>query len=79
VRSDHPLRAIRTPTNTALEALSGDFAVLYSGRGRPLIPPEMLLRAMLLRPFYLGSLGAPTDGTAGVRHAVPLVCPARHG
>jgi transposase len=52
VRSDHPLRAIRALTNTALEALSGDFAVLYSGLGRPSIAPEMLLRAMLLQAFY---------------------------
>jgi len=52
VRPDHPLRAIRALTNTALESLSGDFAVLYSGLGRPSIAPEMLLRAMLLQAFY---------------------------
>jgi transposase len=52
VRSHHPLRAIRGLTDTALEALSGDFAALYSGLGRPSIAPEMLLRAMLLQAFY---------------------------
>jgi transposase len=52
VRSDHPLRAIRALTDTALEALSSDFAALYSGTGRPSIAPEMLLRAMLLQAFY---------------------------
>jgi transposase len=52
VRPDHPLRAIRVLTDTALEALSGDFAALYSGLGRPSIAPEMLLRAMLLQAFY---------------------------
>ena len=52
VRSDHPLRAIRTIVNEALETLSGEFAALYSGMGRPSIPPEMLLRAMLLQAFY---------------------------
>jgi len=52
VRPDHPLRAIRVLTDTALEALSGDFAALYSGFGRPSIAPEMLLRAMLLQAFY---------------------------
>jgi transposase len=35
-----------------LAALSGDFAGLYSGVGRPSIAPEMLLRAMLLQAFY---------------------------
>src|SRR3954462_5096605 len=52
VRRDHPLRAIRSLTDTALEALSADFAALYSGMGRPSIAPEMLLRAMLLQAFY---------------------------
>jgi len=32
--------------------LSGDFARLYSGVGRPSIAPEKLLRAMLLQAFY---------------------------
>jgi len=52
IRADHPLRAIRALTDSALAALSGDFAALYSGLGRPSIAPEMLLRAMLLQAFY---------------------------
>jgi len=52
VRSDHPLRTIRSLTDRALKMLSGDFAALYSGTGRPSIPPEKLLRAMLLQAFY---------------------------
>ena len=52
VRRDHPLRAIREIANAALADLSGDFAALYSGLGRPSIAPEMLLRAMLLQAFY---------------------------
>jgi transposase len=52
VRPDHPLRAIRGLTDSALAALSRDFAALYSGLGRPSIAPEMLLRAMLLQAFY---------------------------
>lgn len=52
VRPDHPLRPIREMANTALAVLSGDFAALYSGMGRPSIPPEKLLRAMLLQAFY---------------------------
>jgi transposase len=52
VRPDHPLRAIRLLTAAALASLSGDFAGLYSGMGRPSIAPEMLLRAMLLQAFY---------------------------
>ena len=52
VRADHPLRPIRAIANAALVALSGDFAALYPGMGRPSVPPEKLLRAMLLQAFY---------------------------
>jgi len=52
VRRDHPLRTIRTIVNEALDALEGGFATLYSPIGRPSIPPEKLLRAMLLQAFY---------------------------
>jgi transposase len=53
VRRGHPLRPIREIANTALLALSEDFAALYPPRlGRPSIPPERLLRAMLLQAFY---------------------------
>ena len=52
VRRDHPLRAIRTIVNEALSALEREFARLYSPIGRPSIPPEKLLRAMLLQAFY---------------------------
>lgn len=53
VRRDHPLRLIREIANAALADLSEDFAALYPPRlGRPSIPPERLLRAMLLQAFY---------------------------
>jgi transposase len=52
VGKDHPLRTIRVVVNEALAALSGEFSVLYSRIGRPSIPPEKLLRAMLLQAFY---------------------------
>jgi transposase len=48
----HPLRSIRTIVNQALDALSGDFECLYGRIGRPSIPPEKLLRALLLQAFY---------------------------
>lgn len=58
VRRDHPLRPIREIANAALEDLSEDFGMLYPSRlGRPSIPPERLLRAMLLQAFY----GIPAD------------------
>ena len=53
IRPDHPLRRIRDIANAALAALDADFEGLYPRRfGRPSIPPERLLRAMLLQAFY---------------------------
>jgi transposase len=53
VRADHPLRRIREIVNAALADLSADFDALYPPKvGRPSIPPERLLRAMLLQAFY---------------------------
>ncbi|MGH9477584.1 MAG: IS5 family transposase, partial [Terriglobales bacterium] len=52
VRADHPLRVIREVANAALAALSGGFEPLYSPIGRGSIPPERLMRALLLQAFY---------------------------
>ena len=49
---DHPLRAVRMLTDEALAGLSRDFDKLYARDGRPSIPPERLLRALLLQAFY---------------------------
>ena len=52
VRADHPLRPIRRMTDAALQTLSPRFDRLYSTIGRPSIPPEQLLRALLLQMLY---------------------------
>ena len=53
VRADHPLRPIRAIVNSALSRLSAEFDALYAaGAGRPSIPPERLMRALLLQAFY---------------------------
>ncbi len=52
VPSDHPLRIIRGIVNDVLEGLSADFDAAYSSMGRPSIPPEQLLRSLLLQAFY---------------------------
>ena len=48
----HPLRPIRLIVDEALAALSPTFSQLYSAFGRPSIPPEKLLRALLLQVLY---------------------------
>jgi transposase len=52
VPADHPLRPIGEMANAALRTLSPDFNQIYSLWGRPSIPPERLLRALLLQVLY---------------------------
>lgn len=52
VRADHPLRPIRQMTDAALARLSPRFDRLYATTGRPSVPPEQLLRALLLQILY---------------------------
>jgi transposase len=52
VPKDHPLRPLRVFCDIALRALSREFDRMYSDTGRPSIPPEKLLRALLLQVLY---------------------------
>ena len=55
VPQDHPLRAVRTMVDAALRELSPRFQKLYSHTGRPSIPPERLLRALLQALYSIRS------------------------
>src|ERR1700676_760780 len=52
VPADHPLRPIRAMVDEALQSLDGRFEEIYGDDGRKSIPPERLLRALLLQMFY---------------------------
>jgi transposase len=52
VPAKHPLRPIRLMVDEVLKGLSPAFSGLYSTFGRPSIPPEKLLRALLLQVLY---------------------------
>jgi len=52
VPADHPLRDVRRMTDEALRTLTPALDRLYSDTGRPSIPPEQLLRALLLQVLY---------------------------
>jgi transposase len=52
VPNEHPLRAIRTMVERALAELDPVFRRMYSPIGRPSIPPEQLLRALVLQLLY---------------------------
>src|SRR6201993_223401 len=52
VPADHPLRVIKRLTDAALDRLSTGFAAMYATSGRPSIPPEKLMRALLMQAFF---------------------------
>ena len=52
VPANHPLRAIRQMTDRVLATLSPAFTQMYANFGRPSIPPERLLRALVLQVLY---------------------------
>jgi transposase len=52
VAARHPLRTIRELVREVLSEMDRDFRKLYSTTGRPSIPPEQLLSALLLQVFY---------------------------
>ena len=52
VPAKHPLRLIRGIVDDVLVALDAEFGKIYAAGGRPSIPPERLLRALLLQAFY---------------------------
>src|SRR5579859_6262679 len=49
---DHPLRRVRAMADEAMVCLEGRFEQMYSRLGRPSVPPEQMLRALLLQMLY---------------------------
>jgi transposase len=52
IPKDHPLHPIRKIVDQALQDMHGRFSERYCSNGRPSVPPEQLLRALLLQVFY---------------------------
>src|SRR3981189_346183 len=52
VRANHPLRKVRELVRDVLSDLNRSLGRLYASEGRPSIPPEQLLSALLLQVFY---------------------------
>src|SRR5215831_15394836 len=52
VPTEHPLRAVREMVDEALQRMSERFDEIYDEEGRKSIPPERLLRALLLQMLY---------------------------
>jgi transposase len=52
VRPDHPLRAIKRMADEDLRRMSRRFDAAYADEGRPSVPPERLIKALLLQSLY---------------------------
>ncbi len=52
IPDDHPLREVKRRADLVLHSMREDFEEAYSKLGRPSIPPEMLLKALLLQALY---------------------------
>lgn len=51
----HPLRKLRALVDVLLASMSAEFVAVYARRGRPSVPPEMLLKALLQILFSIRS------------------------
>jgi transposase len=52
IRPGHPLRDVKRRVDAVLAAMDAQFAAAYSRTGRPSVPPERLLKALLLMALY---------------------------
>ena len=52
IRPDHPLRDVKRRVDAILAGMYAQFAAAYSPTGRPSVPPERLLKALLLMALY---------------------------
>jgi transposase len=52
IRPDHPLRAVKRMVDEDLRKMSRRFDAAYADEGRPSVPPERLIKALLLQSIY---------------------------
>jgi transposase len=52
IPAEHPLRAVKRRADGILQSMQRQFERAYARVGRPSIPPEMLLKALLLQALY---------------------------
>ena len=77
VPANHPLRPVRKAIDEVFRSMTKEFDGLYATTGRPSIPPERLLRSVLLQILYSIRSERMLMEHARLQPAVPLV--RRHG
>jgi transposase len=75
VPADHPLRPMQVMVDRALASMSNGFESMYASTGRPSIPPERLLRALLIQILF--SIRSERQLAAAVYNLVRMrnLCP----
>ena len=53
VPQEHPLRKLRAMVDALLATMNREFEAVYARSGRPSVPPEMLLKALLLQILFV--------------------------
>jgi len=52
IRASHPLRKLRLLVDAVLGSMNAEFDAIYARSGRPSVPPERLLKALLLQILF---------------------------
>ena len=79
VRSDHPLRPIRTMVDEILKKLSPQFNKMYSKVGRTVDSSGAVVARAAVADVVFGAQRAALDGRDGLQHFVSLVCGVEFG
>src|SRR3990167_288871 len=69
----HPLRKLRAVVDALMATMSNDFEAVYARRGRPSLPPEMLLKALLLQILF--SIRSERQLVEAINYSHPSISP----
>lgn len=78
IRADHPLRPIKQMADEDLRKMGRQFDAAYATEGRPSVPPERLIKALLLQSLYSirsSSNASATNGFSTCVSTMPYSTP----
>lgn len=78
IPSSHPLRKLRMLVDSVLASMDDEFDAIYARVGRPSVPPERLLKALLLQILFSIRSERLLVESLDLQPAVSLVCRTRH-
>jgi len=75
IPEQHPIRKIRAVVGNALTEMAPEFDAMYAASGRPSIPPEQLIRALLLQIIFPIHSYNAARLTQNIEHPEPFRAP----